>query len=269
MSRVSSRLSFVGHRSLVVIQTFLLIATLFAPIPVAADDPTGDPGASAPPTTEPAATPEPTAEPTAEPTPDPTPEPPAATPDPTPEPTAEPPAATPEPTPEAPVATPDPTPAPTTEPSTPVGTPTIQSDLADYPPGGLVTLTGSGWQPGESVHIFVNDDWGSSWSRNVDVTADASGAIVDQFNLPNWFVATYRVVATGALSGSATTTFTDGNLRFSYSPSGVGEFAGSWTKHTNSNCSGSAAGTAPTSGSGTVTNNPGGTLAAGAGAVSG
>ena len=266
MSRVSSRLSFVGHRSLVVIQTFLLIATLFAPIPVAADDPTADPGASAPPTTEPAATPEPTADPTAEPTPDPTPEPPAATPDPTPEPTAEPPAATPEPTPEAPVATPDPTPAPTTEPSTPVGTPTIQSDLADYPPGGLVTLTGSGWQPGESVHIFVNDDWGSSWSRNVDVTADASGAIVDQFNLPNWFVATYRVVATGALSGSATTTFTDGNLRFSYSPSGVGNFAGSWTKHTNSNCSGSAAGTAPTSGAGTVTNNPGGTLAAGAGA---
>ncbi|HET9667741.1 MAG TPA: PxKF domain-containing protein [Desertimonas sp.] len=183
-----------------------------------------------------------------------------------PEPTAEPPAATPEPTPSAPVAIPDPTPALTTEPSTPVGTPTIQSDLADYPPGGLVTLMGSGWQPGESVHIFVNDDWGSSWSRNVDVTADASGAIVDQFNLPNWFVATYRVVATGSLSGSATTTFTDGNLRFSYSPSGVGNFAGSWTKHTNSNCSGSAAGTAPTSGSGTVTNNPGGTLAAGAGA---
>ena len=116
------------------------------------------------------------------------------------------------------------------------------------------------------MHIFVNDDWGSSWSRNVDVTADASGAIVDQFNLPNWFVATYRVVATGSLSGSVTTTFTDGNLRFSYSPSGVGNFAGSWTKHTNSNCSGSAAGTAPTSGSGTVTNNPGGTLAAGAGA---
>ena len=84
MSRVSSRLSFVGHRSLVVIQTFLLIATLFAPIPVAADDPTGDPGASAPPTTEPAATPEPTPDPTAEPTADPTAEPTA-------EPTTEPP----------------------------------------------------------------------------------------------------------------------------------------------------------------------------------
>ena len=31
--------------------------------------------------------------------------------------------------------------------------PTIQSDKADYPPGGAVTLTGSNWQPGESVNI--------------------------------------------------------------------------------------------------------------------
>ena len=42
MSRVSSRLSFVGHRSLVVIQTFLLIATLFAPIPVGIEHGPGD-----------------------------------------------------------------------------------------------------------------------------------------------------------------------------------------------------------------------------------
>jgi hypothetical protein len=268
MSRVSSRLSFVGHRSLVVIQTFLLIATLFAPLPAAANDPTDDPGASAPPTTEPAATPEPTPNPAAEPTPDPTPEPtaepttePPAAP---PEPTAEPPAATPQPTPEAPVATFDPTPAPTTEPSTPVGAPTIQSDLADYPPGGLVTLTGSGWHPSESVHIFVNDDWGSSWSRNVDVTADASGAIVDQFNLPTWFVAVYTVVATGSVSGSVSTTFTDGNLRFVHAPNAVPDFAASWTKHTTSTCAGPQGGSAPTTGTGTITNSPGGTLSAGA-----
>ncbi len=76
MSRVSSRLSFVGHRSLVVIQTFLLIATLFAPIPVAADDPTGDPGASSAPHDRTGwRRPEPTPDPTAEPTPDPTAEP--------------------------------------------------------------------------------------------------------------------------------------------------------------------------------------------------
>src|ERR687898_1261595 len=75
--------------------------------------------------------------------------------------------------------------------------PTIQSDKADYSPGELVTLTGSGWQAGEKVNIFVNDDAGQTWSRNVDVNADASGNISDSFNLPDWFVATYSVKATG------------------------------------------------------------------------
>ncbi len=89
--------------------------------------------------------------------------------------------------------------------------PTIQSDKADYAPGELVTLTGGNWQPGESVHINVNDDEGQTWSRNVDVTADASGNISDSFNLPDWFVATYSVTATGS-SGTATTSFTDARV---------------------------------------------------------
>ena len=58
--------------------------------------------------------------------------------------------------------------------------PTIQSDKADYAPGELVTLTGSDWQPGESVNINVNDNQTQPWSRNVDVTADASGNITDR-----------------------------------------------------------------------------------------
>ena len=87
--------------------------------------------------------------------------------------------------------------------------PTIQSDKADYAPGELVTLTGGNWQPGESVNIKVNDTYGASWSRNVDVTADASGNVTDSFNLPNAFVSDYDVTATGAQSGTATTTFTD------------------------------------------------------------
>jgi hypothetical protein len=87
--------------------------------------------------------------------------------------------------------------------------PTIQSDKADYAPGELVTLTGSGWKAGESVNIKVNDTYGASWSRNVNVTADASGNVTDSFNLPDWFVSDYDVTATGAQSGTATTTFTD------------------------------------------------------------
>ncbi len=91
---------------------------------------------------------------------------------------------------------------------------TIQSDKDDYAPGKSVTLTGSNWQPGESVHISVNDDQGKTWSRNVEVTADASGRIQYQFQLPTSFVATYEVTAMGEQSGVATTSFTKGNVSF-------------------------------------------------------
>ncbi len=91
---------------------------------------------------------------------------------------------------------------------------TIQSNKADYAPGATVTLTGSNWQPGEYVRIDVNDDQGKTWSRNVDVRTDASGRIHDQFQLPEWFVATYEVTAMGAQSGVATTSFTEGNVSF-------------------------------------------------------
>src|SRR6266496_1222984 len=90
------------------------------------------------------------------------------------------------------------------------GTATIASEFDDYGPGQIVNLFGTGWQPGESVHIFVNDNVGSSWSLNSypDPVADGSGGLTYQFQLPNWFVATYSVTATGATS-TASTTFTD------------------------------------------------------------
>jgi uncharacterized repeat protein (TIGR01451 family) len=92
---------------------------------------------------------------------------------------------------------------------TPTATPTIKSDLEDYPPGATVTLTGSGWQPGETVDIFVDDDQTKTWVGNFKTTADANGNITYRFQLPDWFVATYQVRATGAQSGVATTSFTD------------------------------------------------------------
>ena len=116
----------------------------------------------------------------------------------------------PEPTAPAPDPTVAPEPLPEPRPVDPNRRlPTITSDLDDYPPGGLVTLTGSNWAPGELVHIFVNDQLGSSWNRNVDVVADSTGEIYDQFNLPNWFVAEYQVVASGPDSGVASHWFTD------------------------------------------------------------
>jgi hypothetical protein len=89
------------------------------------------------------------------------------------------------------------------------GPATISSDQADYAPGSTVTLTGSNWQPGEAVHISVNDNVGQTWSYSADVSADAGGGYTNQFQLPTAFVASYLVTATGLLSGTATTTFTD------------------------------------------------------------
>ena len=93
--------------------------------------------------------------------------------------------------------------------------PTIASDKADYNPGATVTLTGGGWlgatetTPAESVHIVVNDTVGQTWSHDVTVTPDANGNITDVFQLPSYFVSDYDVTATGTVSGTATTTFTD------------------------------------------------------------
>ena len=89
--------------------------------------------------------------------------------------------------------------------------PTIVSDQADYPAGATVHLSGTGWQPGESVAIVVNDTIGQTWHHDATVTAASDGTIVDTFALPNYFISNYDVTATGPLSGTATTTFTDAN----------------------------------------------------------
>jgi hypothetical protein len=117
--------------------------------------------------------------------------------------------------------------------------PWIASELPDYSPGDTVNLIGGSWQPGEAVHIVVNDDAGQTWSRAVDVTADDNGDIADSFTLPNWFVATYSVTATGASSGSATSSFTDGNVRARVAGGPTTANIG-WAKFTgNTTCSGS------------------------------
>src|SRR5215210_5516104 len=109
--------------------------------------------------------------------------------------------------------------------------PSVWSDKADYAPGELVTLSGANWQAGETVNIVVNDDVGESWRRDVDVTADAAGAITDSFNLPDSFVAQYKVTATGRSSGAvATAAFTDGNVRARTNASGF-TYRLDWTRH--------------------------------------
>jgi hypothetical protein len=180
-------------RSVAVVQVFLLLATLVLPALTFAEEPPASP--------DPTPTSQPSDPPPTDPAPDPT----------------------------APTPAPDPTADPgSTEPPAPAAAPTISSDKADYAPGELVTLTGANWAAGESVHIYVNDELGSTWSRSVDITADDTGDIVDQFSLPNWFVANYVVVATGSVSGIAVGSFTDADpttttLTSSLNPSNSGQ----------------------------------------------
>ncbi len=131
-----------------------------------------------------------------------------------------------------------------------VTAPSIASDKDDYPPGGLVVLTGADWQPGETVHINVDDDQTKTWTRDVDVTADDDGKIRDSFNLPDWFVATYKVVATGAHSGTALTGFTDGNIASAIVPSGATATL-TRTKYNSLGCTGTVDNSYPKSGTGT------------------
>ena len=119
----------------------------------------------------------------------------------------------------------------------PLGSPTISSDKADYAPGETVVLTGDNWLPGEHVHITVNDNVGQAWVRDSDVNADASGSIRDEFQLPTSFIAEYAVTATGDASGTATTTFTDGNVKVITNDTGTNTFtfALAWVEHNGTN----------------------------------
>jgi hypothetical protein len=91
--------------------------------------------------------------------------------------------------------------------------PWIVSDLDDYPPGGLVTLTGGDWVPGQIVELLVEDDGiadaeQGEWQHVSTVTADDAGSFTYAFNIAPWFVADYTVVATGECA-KAETAFTD------------------------------------------------------------
>jgi hypothetical protein len=80
-------------------------------------------------------------------------------------------------------------------------------------PGETVTLTGENWAPAELVHIVVNDDQQQPWTHQANVVASAAGTIHHQFQLPTSFAALYTATATGPISGSVSTTFTDGNVK--------------------------------------------------------
>jgi len=99
-------------------------------------------------------------------------------------------------------------------------TATVQTDRTDYPPDAQVNVTGSGWQPGETVELtFTETEAGPGGYTDGPFTfyavADEQGNIAsgdfhtDQHDLGVTIVLTAKGLGSGL---SAQTTFKDGNL---------------------------------------------------------
>ena len=86
--------------------------------------------------------------------------------------------------------------APAPPPPAPTGTPALDSDEEEYAPGATVTLTGTGWHAGDTVHLAVDDDATDAWDHSADVTVAADGTITDTFDLPDGLAAEFSATAT-------------------------------------------------------------------------
>ncbi|HXU17948.1 MAG TPA: kelch repeat-containing protein [Terriglobales bacterium] len=90
--------------------------------------------------------------------------------------------------------------------------PTVTTDQADYAPGSMVTITGSGWQPGENVTLTLVESPLDDTHPTLTATADANGNIVNNQFSPDLHDVNIRffLTAVGGQSGRvAMNTFTD------------------------------------------------------------
>ena len=127
---------------------------------------------------------------------------------------------------------------------------TLKTDKDDYAPGEIVTISGSGWQPGETVKLTVSEDADTHEDFLFEAVADASGNIVNTEFYPredeiyHHMGARFYAMARGVAS-QAQTTFTDaGTLTITFAGDGSGSVAGSGASHQPSDFAGctSAAG---------------------------
>src|SRR2546425_7284692 len=110
------------------------------------------------------------------------------------------------------------------------GAATVKTDQADYAPGQVVTITGSGWQFGEVVSLVLHEDPAMDPHPTLTATADASGHIFNNEFVPDVHDVGVRfyMTAMGQTSGSvALATFmdagaaSDGDGTMTVSPTGV------------------------------------------------
>ena len=90
---------------------------------------------------------------------------------------------------------------------------TVRTDKDDYAPGETVTITGSGWQPGEQIKLTLHMDPLRESDTELTATANGSGTFTNADFSPGDYDVGVRFVLTaiGQTSGRrAQTTFTDG-----------------------------------------------------------
>jgi uncharacterized repeat protein (TIGR01451 family) len=87
---------------------------------------------------------------------------------------------------------------------------TLKTDKPDYTPGETVIITGSGWKPGETVSLLLQEIPRTHGDRTMTATADNSGNIFNNEFQPEAHHAGVRfyLTATGEVS-QAQATFTD------------------------------------------------------------
>ncbi|HJQ22880.1 MAG TPA: HYR domain-containing protein [Blastocatellia bacterium] len=91
-------------------------------------------------------------------------------------------------------------------------TASVTTDKTDYAPGETVTITGSGWQAGETVSLVLHRETSEHPDTRLSATADEDGNFTNQEFAPDQddFGVTLTLTATGQASGyTAQTTFTD------------------------------------------------------------
>src|SRR6185503_18442694 len=88
----------------------------------------------------------------------------------------------------------------------------VRTDRDDYPPGDIVTITGSGWEPGETVRLTLHMDPLRDSDTELSAVADGNGNFTNTDFSPNQYDIYVRFVLTalGQTSGRRSqATFTD------------------------------------------------------------
>ena len=114
---------------------------------------------------------------------------------------------------------------------------TLKTDKDDYAPGEIVTFTGSGWQPGETVTLTISEDADSHNDFEFTAVADEFGNIVNNEFYPreddtyHHMGMRFYAMAKG-IASEAQTTFTDGGtLTITLAGNGTGSVSGSGAGH--------------------------------------